>query len=442
MTVLSEWLRENRITEVECVIPDFTGIARGKIVPREKFSDDDGMRLPEVVLVQTVTGEYAQNITPATDPDMVLIPDPNTIRLVPWAKDPVAQVIHDCYKFDGTPVDLSPRYVLRRVLKLYEERGWEPIIAPEMEFYIVDVNRDPDVPLQPPIGRTGRPETGRAAYSIDAVNEFDPLFEDIYDYCEAQNLAIDTLIHEVGACQMEINFLHGNPLELADQVFLFKRTVREAAIRHNMYATFMAKPMENEPGSAMHLHMSVVDKQTGQNVFSNADGSPSEVFLHAIGGMQKYFPEVIAFFAPFVNSYRRLVRYTAAPINVQWGYDNRTCGIRVPHSSPAARRIENRLPGVDCNPYLAIAVTLAAAWLGIMEKQQPSAPLEGDAYGFPFAFPRGLDDAIPVLRGCKPMAEVLGERFVNAFCAVKEEEYIEYARVISPWERRHLLLHV
>ncbi len=442
MTVLSEWLRENRITEVECVIPDFTGIARGKIVPREKFSEDDGMRLPEVVLVQTVTGEYAENITPATDPDMVLIPDPNTIRLVPWAKDPVAQVIHDCYKFDGTPVDLSPRYVLRRVLKLYEERGWEPIIAPEMEFYIVDVNRDPDVPLQPPIGRTGRPETGRAAYSIDAVNEFDPLFEDIYDYCEAQNLAIDTLIHEVGACQMEINFLHGNPLELADQVFLFKRTVREAAIRHNMYATFMAKPMENEPGSAMHLHMSVVDKQTGQNVFSNADGSPSEVFLHAIGGMQKYFPEVIAFFAPFVNSYRRLVRYTAAPINVQWGYDNRTCGIRVPHSSPAARRIENRLPGVDCNPYLAIAVTLAAAWLGIMEKQQPSAPLEGDAYGFPFAFPRGLDDAIPVLRGCKPMAEVLGERFVNAFCAVKEEEYIEYARVISPWERRHLLLHV
>lgn len=442
MTVLSEWLRENRITEVECVIPDFTGIARGKIVPREKFSEDDGMRLPEVVLVQTVTGEYAENITPATDPDMVLIPDPNTIRLVPWAKDPVAQVIHDCYKFDGTPVDLSPRYVLRRVLKLYEERGWEPIIAPEMEFYIVDVNRDPDVPLQPPIGRTGRPETGRAAYSIDAVNEFDPLFEDIYDYCEAQNLAIDTLIHEVGACQMEINFLHGNPLELADQVFLFKRTVREAAIRHNMYATFMAKPMENEPGSAMHLHMSVVDKQTGQNVFSNADGSPSEVFLHAIGGMQKYFPEVIAFFAPFVNSYRRLVRYTAAPINVQWGYDNRTCGIRVPHSSPAARRIENRLPGVDCNPYLAIAVTLAAAWLGIMEKQQPSAPLEGDAYGFPFAFPRGLDDAIPVLRGCKPMADVLGERFVNAFCAVKEEEYIEYARVISPWERRHLLLHV
>lgn len=442
MSVISDWLRENRITEVECVIPDFTGIARGKIVPVAKFSEDEGMRLPEAVLVQTVTGEYADGITPSTDPDMVLVPDPTSMRIVPWAKDPVAQVIHDCYNFDGTPVELSPRAVLRRVLKLYEDKGWEPVVAPEMEFYIVDVNRDPDLPLQPPIGRTGRPETGRKAYSIDAVNEFDDLFEDIYDYCDAQNLAIDTLIHEVGACQMEINFEHGNPLELADQVFLFKRTVREAAIRHNMYATFMAKPLENEPGSAMHIHMSVVDKKTGKNVFSNQDGSPSEVFFQSVAGMQKYFPQVIALFAPFVNSYRRLVRFNAAPINVQWGYDNRTCGIRVPHSSPAARRIENRLPGVDSNPYIALAATLACAYLGIVEQISPTEPLDGDAYGRPFAFPRGLDEAISLLRTCQPIADVLGKRFVEAYCAVKEEEYIEYARVISPWERKFLLLHV
>ena len=442
MTQLSEWLKQHQITEVECVTPDFTGIARGKIVPREKFSADEGMRLPEAVLVQTVTGEFADNVTPATDPDMILLPDPNSIRLVPWVKDPVAQVIHDCYNSDGTPVDLSPRYVLRRVLKLYEDMGWEPVVAPEMEFYIVDVNRDPDLPLQPPLGRTGRPETGRKAYSIDAVNEYDDMFEDIYDYCDAQNLAIDTLIHEVGACQMEINFLHGDALDLADQVFLFKRTVREAAIRHNMYATFMAKPMENEPGSAMHIHMSLKDRQTGKNVFSNPDGSPSEAFLHAIGGMQKYLPQVIALFAPFVNSYRRLVRFNAAPINVQWGYDNRTCGIRVPYSKPEARRIENRLPGVDCNPYIALAATLACAYLGLTEKCQPSEPQTGDAYGLPFAFARGLDEAIGLLRQCTPVASVLGERFVSAFCAVKEAEYVEYARVISPWERRYLLLHV
>jgi hypothetical protein len=152
------------------------------------------------------------------------------------------------------------------LLKLYEDMGWEPVVAPEMEFYIVDVNRDPDLPLQPPLGRTGRPETGRKAYSIDAVNEYDDMFEDIYDYCHAQNLEVDTLIHEIGTAQMEINFLHGNPLDLADQVFLFKRTVREAAFRHGMYATFMAKPMEGEPGSAMHMHQSVIDTASGPSI--------------------------------------------------------------------------------------------------------------------------------------------------------------------------------
>lgn len=442
MSLISEWLRERRITEVECVTPDFTGIARGKIVPREKFNEDEGMRLPQVVLVQTVTGEYAEDITPTTDPDMVLIPDPNTIRLVPWAKDPVAQVIHDCFHFDGTPIELSPRHVLKRVLKLYEEKGWEPVVAPEMEFYIVDINRDPDLPLQPPLGRTGRPETGRKAYSIDAVNEYDDLFEDVYDYCDAQGLQIDTLIHEIGACQMEINFLHGNALELADQIFLFKRTVREAAIRHQMYATFMAKPMENEPGSAMHIHMSVVDKTTGENIFSKPDGEPSALFYQSIAGMQKYFPAVISLFAPFVNSYRRLTRYYAAPINVQWGFDNRTCGIRVPYSTPAARRIENRVPGVDCNPYLALAATLACGYLGIIEQLNPSEPLTGDAYSLPFAFERGLEGAIAVLADCKPISDVLGEKFIKAYCAVKQAEYVEYAKVISPWERKHLLLHV
>ncbi|MBV1776377.1 glutamine synthetase family protein [Burkholderiaceae bacterium DAT-1] len=442
MTYILNWLQEHRITEVECVTADFTGIARGKIVPKEKFSAEEGMRLPEVVLLQTVTGEYAEGIVPATDPDMVLIPDPDTIRLVPWAKDPVAQVIHDCFRFDGSPVEFSPRYVLRRVLKLFEEMGFDPVVAPEMEFYIVDINRDPNVPLHPPIGRTGRAETGRKAYSIDAVNEYDDMFEDIYDYCDAQGLAIDTLIHEVGACQMEINFLHGNALDLADQVFLFKRTVREAAIRHNMYATFMAKPMENEPGSAMHIHMSLLSRETGKNVFSNEDGSPSDMFLHAIGGMQKYFPQAISLFAPFVNSYRRLTKYWAAPINVQWGYDNRTCGIRVPHSSPSARRIENRLPGVDSNPYLTLATTLACAYLGIRDKIKPTEPLTGDAYNLPFAFPRSLDDAVETLAASKELAEVLGETFVRAYCLVKEAEYIEYSRLVTPWERKHLLLHV
>ena len=215
------------------------------------------------------------------------------------------------------------------------------------------------MPLTPPIGRSGRAETVRRAYSIDAVNEFDPLFEDVYDYCKAMELDVDTLIHEVGAGQMEINFLHGDPLLLADQTFFFKRTMRETALRHDMYATFMAKPMEGEPGSAMHIHQSLIETETGRNIFSNPDGSPSKIFNHYLAGLQKYMPAGMALFAPYVNSYRRIVRHGAAPINVQWGHDNRTVGFRIPGATPENRRVENRVIGADANPYLAIAVTLA-----------------------------------------------------------------------------------
>ena len=343
---ISEWLREHRITEVECIVPDMTGVARGKIIPKDKFLSEPDMRLPEAVLIQTVTGDYPDDCyLDLTDPDMVLRPDPTSLRFVPWATDPTAQLIYDCYRSDGSPVETSPRSVLRRVLELYSARGWEPVLAPEMEFYLLSPNPDPDIPVQPPVGRTGRAEFGRRSYSIDAVNEFDPVFEDIYDYCHAQNLEVDTLIHEVGTAQMEINFEHGDPLALADQVFLFKRTVREAAFRHNMYAPFMAKPMEGEPGSAMHMHQSIIDKHTGRNLFSNEDGSPSQAFFHFIGGLQKYLPETMPFFAPYVNSYRRLTPNVAAPTNVEWGYDNRTVGLRVPHSSPAGRRVETACRG-------------------------------------------------------------------------------------------------
>ena len=146
-------------------------------------------------------------------------------------------------------------------------------MAPELEFYLVEQNKDADYPLKPPVGRSGRSEPGRQSYSIAAVNEFDPLFDDIYQFCEDQEIEIDTLIHEDGPAQMEINLIHGPPLDLADQVFLFKRTAREAALRHKMYATFMAKPHAKEPGSAMHIHQSVVDVKTRRNIFSNPDGT-------------------------------------------------------------------------------------------------------------------------------------------------------------------------
>jgi len=441
---IQQFLRDHGISEVEAIIPDMAGVARGKIVPAEKYAEEEGMRMPESIFLQTVTGDYPDDdssINPS-EIDIVLKADVSTIRVVPWAAEPTAQVIHDCFYSDGRPVPMAPRYLLRRVMDLYAAHGWKAVVAPELEFFLVDPNIDPDYPLKPPIGRSGRPEIGRQSYSIAAVNEFDPLFDDVYAFCEAQNLDIDTLIHEDGAAQMEINLLHGDPMELADQAFLFKRTAREAALRHKMYTTFMAKPHAKEPGSAMHIHQSIVDKQTRKNIFSNPDGSPSQMFFSHIAGLQKYLPAAMSLFAPNVNSYRRITRAALAPINVQWGYDNRTAGLRVPVSGPEARRVENRVGGADANPYLAIAASLACGYLGMVESIQPSEPITGSAHDLPFALPRNLDSALRRLGECEPLIEILGEPFVAAFSIVKSAEYEVFLQVISSWEREHLLLNV
>jgi len=447
MGLIEDFLKEKGIDEVECLVPDMAGIARGKILPAERFIKgmrSNGLRIPESIFVQTVTGDYPQDddvTNPATS-DVYLLPDPATVRVVPWYPEPTAQVICDAFHFSGEPVQISARHVLRRVLALYEEQGWKPIVAPELEFFLVDVNTDPDYPLEPPIGRSGRRETSRQAYGVDAVNEFDPLFEDVYDFCEAQDISIDTLTHESGAAQMEMNFSHDHPLLLADQAFLFKRTVREAGLRHKVYATFMAKPMQGEPGSSMHIHQSVLKASTGRNLFATRTGKDTTLFLSHIAGLQRYLPSMLPLLAPNVNSYRRLTPYSDAPINTHWGYDNRTVGLRVPNSEPEARRVENRVAGADSNPYLAIAASLACGYLGMTEKLKPRPPVDRSAYRLAHTLPRTLYDALHRFSGSRPIKTALGEQFVDAVTLVKNAELLAYQQVISSWEREHLLLNV
>lgn len=444
---MEAWLNQQKITEVECLVPDFTGVARGKILPRSKFTEDRGIRIPNWILGTSVTGNYPEDSTikhliSLSDRDMMLVPDADTLCTVPWAIDPTAQVIHDCFDRDMTPVPYAPRNVLRHILSLYYAQGWKPICAPEVEFYLVAKNEDSDLPLRPPIGRSGRSETSRQHYSIDAVNEFDPMFEDLYDYCSAMNLDLDTLIHETGAGQMEVNFLHGNPLWLADNVFYFKRVMREVAVRHNMYATFMAKPMSGEPGSAMHIHQSVVDLHSGKNLFSTEEGHNSDLFMSFIGGLQTYVPSATAFFAPYVNSYRRLTKASSASINTHWGCDNRSVGFRVPFSSAASRRVENRIVGADANPYIAMAATLACGYLGMMNHLSATKETTNSDQLPTGTLPQGLNEAIDKLNACNPLVEILGKSFCGIYSAVKAAEYDEFMTVISPWEREHLLLHV
>ncbi|HWU24819.1 MAG TPA: hypothetical protein VN154_00325, partial [Rhizomicrobium sp.] len=320
---------------------------------------------------------------------------------------------------------------------------WRPLVAPELEFFLAAKNIDPDYPLLPPAGKTGRPQTGRQAYGIDAVNEFDPLFEDVYDFCEAQDIGIDSLIHEEGVAQVEMNFNHGDPVALADQTFLFKRTVRQAALRHDIYATFMAKPYEQEPGSAMHIHQSVVDTRRGRSLFSTKNGKDTRLFLAHIAGLQRYLPAAMPLIAPFVNSYRRLVRFLSAPINTHWGHENRTVGLRVPASDAQNRRVENRVPGADANPYLAVAASLACGYLGMIENLSPTKAMEGNAYeSTRYQLPRHILDALVKFRSSGDLKAILGETFVLLYSDVKASEHDAYQQVISPWERQHLLLNV
>ncbi len=279
------------------------------------------------------------------------------------------------------------------------------------------------------------------------MTEYEDLIDAIYEYSEIAKLDVDTLIHESGAAQLEVNFVHGDPVDLADQVLIFKRIVRQVALNHGVYATFMAKPMEHQPGSAMHLHISMISRGeearlAGPNLFADEDGRDSELFRGFIGGLQTYLPRVAPLFAPNVNSFRRMRPSHSAPINVQWGRDNRSCGLRVPLSDRHNRRIENRLPGADANPYLALAAALICGYLGMEQAIEPTAPESGNAYHHARTLPKTLEEAMERFSACAPVRSLLGEPFFRAFAAIKEAELEAYGGVISSWERDHLLLKV
>ncbi len=438
------YLNGRRLDEVECIISDLPGIARGKAVPASKFARQEYFHLPDSIFYQTVTGGWGEAAGDEgfIERDMILRPDMETASAAPWTGDWTLQVIHDAEDRDGEPIPCSPRNVLKRVVSYFEKIGLKPVVAPEMEFFLVARNIDPAKAIEPMMGRSGRPAAARQAYSMTAVDEFGPVIDDIYDFAEAQGFEIDGITQEGGAGQLEINLRHGAPVKLADEVFYFKRLIREAALRHDCFATFMAKPIEDEPGSAMHIHHSLVEAETGQNIFAGPQGGETDAFYHFIGGLQTYLPAGLAVMAPYVNSYRRYVKDHAAPVNLEWGRDNRTTGIRVPLSSPESRRVENRIAGMDCNPYLGIAVSLACGYLGLKNELRPRKQFRGDAYDGEGDIPQVMGSALDLFDAAPELHEILGEEFARVYSIVKRAEYEEFLQVISPWEREHLLLNV
>jgi glutamine synthetase len=376
------------------------------------------------------------------DGDLALNAEPTQVHRLPWSDTPRAFAICDADELDGRSSGLSTRGLLKKVIARYARHGWQPVVATELEFFVFARNADPQHPFQPPLGLDGRREDGASAFSVSSNNGLRPFFQEVYQCMAALGLPRDTFMHEMGVSQFEINLLHGDPLLLADQTFLFKHLLKEVALKHGLTVVCMAKPLAHTPGSSMHIHQSVVEQGGGQNIFSAADGQATPAFYHFIAGQQAAMADFTLLFAPHVNSYQRLCHPYASPNNACWSEDNRAAGLRIPASAPVARRVENRLPGADANPYLALAASLAAGLHGIEQQLQPSAPIQGE-FEVPdeLALPCTLHAAIERLKRSDLALELFGKEFIEGYIASKTLELTSFYDEITPWERRVLAAH-
>lgn len=440
-TALAELLRG--VDEIECVTPDLNGVPRGKVMTAEGFFEGRRLQLARGVLLQCMMGGYpAARFYGSDDGDLALNAEPTQIHRLPWADTPRALAICDADELDGGSSGLSTRGLLKQVIARYAAHGWQPVVATELEFFVFARNADPLQPFQPPLGLDGRREDGGSAFSVSSNNGLRPFFREVYQCMAALGLPRDTFMHEMGVSQFEINLLHGDPLLLADQTFLFKHLLKEVALKHGLTVVCMAKPLAHTPGSSMHIHQSVVEQGSGQNIFSAADGQATPAFYQFIAGQQAAMADFTLLFAPHVNSYQRLCHPYASPNNACWSEDNRAAGLRIPASAPVARRVENRLPGADANPYLALAASLAAGLYGMEQRLQPSAPIQGE-FEVPdeLALPCTMHAAIERLKRSDLALELFGKEFIEGYIASKTMELTSFFDEITPWERRVLAAH-
>ncbi|MCD5983561.1 glutamine synthetase family protein [Pseudomonas sp. CDFA 610] len=410
----------------------------------EGFLEGRRLQMARGVLLQCIMGGYPPaRFYGSDDGDLALVPDPAQLHRVPWSDRPRALAICDADELTGASCTLSTRGQLKSVLTRYAEYGLTPVVATELEFFVFAPNPDPLQAFMPPVGLDGRRELGHSAFSISSNNGLRPFFTEVYACMAALGLPRDTFMHEMGVSQFEINLLHGDPLLLADQTFLFKHLLKEVALKHGVIVVCMAKPLTNTPGSSMHLHQSVVDAVSGRNVFSAEDGQSTPTFRHFIGGLQACMADFTALFAPNVNSYQRLFHPFASPNNACWSYDNRAAGLRIPASAPSARRVENRLPGADANPYLVIAASLAAGLYGIERGIEPTAAVQGEIQvPEELTLPCTLQAALERLKCSHLAKELFGHEFIEGYIASKTMELTSFLDEITPWERRVLAAQI
>ena len=424
---------------LEAFVVDVNGIARGKWIPAERIPDvmRKGIALPRSVYALDVWGCDVIDAGLAVgtgDPDGICLPVEGSLVPVTWLTRPTQQVLLNMVEQNGQPFYADPRQVLARVMGFFKNAGLTPVMATELEFYFIDRRRTPRDPVSPPFSNEGRWQGWQTqVLSIAELHSFEPVLADIFHACEVQNVPADTVVRENGPGQYEVNLNHVNdPLLAADHAFLLKRIVKGVAKKHGWDATFMAKPYGDLAGSGMHAHISVLDKD-GRNIMAHDSGAPSDRLLHAVGGMMSTMADAMLLLAPHANSYRRLCPGTHAPTNITWGMDNRTAAIRV-ITAGKNTRIEHRVAGADCNPYLAVAGILAGLLHGLENKIDPGPAITGEEREGHASLPFNWDDAIDAFDASAVMATYLGAEYQDLFSATKAQEQAEFRKRVTDVE--------
>lgn len=437
---LQDFLLKHPETEVvEMILPDISGGLRGKWITRDKFDKllNGSLKLPLSSLVCDIWGRDVEAwVFETGDGDGYCHPDPRTLVAVPWQERPMGQALVSMRQVDGAPCGYDCRYILSLLMERFSKLGLTPVVATEMEFYLL-LREDDKLgrPGHTQVDRVGGSLAAGNTYSVEVMTEMAALMHDIRDACSLQGLPVDTLIKESAPSQYEINLHHtADALVAADHAVMLKRAIKALARKHGLRATFMAKPFGHLAGNGMHVHCSVLDSD-GNNAFSDGGDRGNSLLREAVAGCLATMEDAMLLFAPNLNSYRRFQRGTHAPLAPCWGYENRTVSVRIPADTAAATRIEHRVAGADANPYLVIAAILGGILHGIEHKLQAPPPQEGNAYN---SVPPSLPRHWPVAqaRFCQSdfVRNYLGAEFQHVYGLLKQQELDEFDRQVTPME--------
>lgn len=432
---LDDFLRAHPDTQMlELLMPDMNGLLRCKRIQRREFADffAGAFSVPRTVPFLGIRGDMYGGQDQSViggDPDQTLRPVAGTLAPVPWLDSPTAQVLTGFADSDGSYSWIDPRAPLLRVLDRYATDGLAPVVATELEFYLLaDGDGSRPQPLMGRIPGTGLRQGGIQYCMPDDLMDCDAFLDDVRLACDLQSVPLTAIHSEFSSGQWEINTHHQKDALLAgDHALLLRRLVKAIARRHGMPATFMAKPFADLGGSGLHIHASVY-RDGGSNVFAHDEvTSPPTLTIplqHAVGGLQKTIDEAMAIFAPNPNSYRRFTAGAFAPAGRSWGYDHREVALRIPASTEQNRRIEHRIASADANPHFVLAAVLAGIHHGLETETEPGSPVtrEADLSDSEVTIPRRLDSALQLLRHARVLPAYLGEDFIAAFAAQRQGE--------------------